>query len=124
MGMAAATDVAVAFRYVVLAATMVLVAGIPTTLDGPFAPTTVAFNPSLRQGSSDLPPTDPRLVKSVLGNQPEQISLALSNPGAIWVTWITGIINPTNTNSFWVVSLETHSLAYMFRGNESCRKKS
>lgn len=94
MGMAAATDVGVAFRYVVLAATMVLVAGIPTTLDGPFAPTTVAFNPSLRQGSSDLPPTDPRLVKSALGNQPEQISLALSNPDAIWVTWITGIKNP------------------------------
>lgn len=92
--MAAAAGVGVAFRYVVLAAIVVLVAGIPTTLDGPFAPATVAFNPSLRQGSSDLPPTDPRIVKSVLGNQPEQISLALSTPDAIWVTWITGMKSP------------------------------
>ena len=52
------------------------------------------LNPSLRQGSSGLPPTDPSLIKSVLGNQPEQISLDLSNPDAIWVTWISGIKDP------------------------------
>jgi len=65
-------------------------AQIPTTLDGPFVPRTVAFDPSLRRGSSDLLPTDPRVVKTVVGNAPEQIALALSTPDAMWVTWITG----------------------------------
>lgn len=65
-------------------------AQVPTTLDGPFPPRTVAFDPSLRRGSSDLEPTDPRVAKTVVGNEPEQIALALSTPGAMWITWITG----------------------------------
>lgn len=65
--------------------------GIPTTLQGPFTPRTVTFDPSLRQGSPDLLPTDPRVVKNVTGNYPEQISLALSTPDAMWITWITGV---------------------------------
>lgn len=63
---------------------------IPSTLDGPFAPRTVAFDSSLRRGSSDLLPTDPRVAKTVVGDAPEQIALALSTPDALWVTWITG----------------------------------
>jgi hypothetical protein len=67
---------------------------IPSTLDGPFAPRTVAFDSSLRRGSSDLLPTDPRVAKTVVGDAPEQIALALSTPDAMWVTWITG--NPSS----------------------------
>lgn len=69
---------------------VVEVQSIPTTLDGPFTPRTVAFDPSLRRGSADLLPTDPRVVKTVVGNGPEQIKLALSSPGALWISWITG----------------------------------
>ena len=65
-------------------------AHIPTTLDGPFEPITVSFDPSLRTGSEDLPHSHPRLVKRVPSIFPEQIALALSNPDSMWISWITG----------------------------------
>ncbi|KAL7081330.1 hypothetical protein ACP275_14G033400 [Erythranthe tilingii] len=61
-----------------------------TTLDGPFEPTTRNFDPSLRRGSEDLPMNHPRLTKNATSNFPEQISLALSTPTSIWVSWVTG----------------------------------
>ncbi|PKA66371.1 Purple acid phosphatase 23 [Apostasia shenzhenica] len=64
---------------------------IPTTLDGPFAPVTRRFDPSLRRGSDDVPMDDPRLAKKVHSNFPEQIALAASfSPASIWVSWVTG----------------------------------
>ncbi|KAJ7570190.1 hypothetical protein O6H91_01G109600 [Diphasiastrum complanatum] len=63
---------------------------IPSTLDGPFQPKTVQFDPGLRRGSDDLPPSDPRLTRKKPSKYPEQISLALSSPGSMWVSWITG----------------------------------
>lgn len=65
-------------------------AATPTTLQGPFPPRTVQFDVSLRKGSQDLEPKHPRVVRTVKGNEPEQISLALSTPDAMWVTWTTG----------------------------------
>ena len=64
---------------------------IPTTLDGPFLPVTRWFDPSLRRGSDDLPMDHPRLRKKVSSNFPEQISLAISTPTSMWVSWVTGI---------------------------------
>ncbi|WOL18251.1 purple acid phosphatase 23 isoform X1 [Canna indica] len=67
------------------------VGGISTTLDGPFAPTTRRFDPSLRRGSDDLPIDHPRLAKRVKSPFPEQISIAASYcPSSLWVSWITG----------------------------------
>ncbi|KAL4363414.1 hypothetical protein GQ457_04G016130 [Hibiscus cannabinus] len=63
---------------------------IPTTLEGPFDPTTILFDPSLRRGSDDIPMDDPRLKKNVTSMSPEQIALALSTPSSIWVSWVTG----------------------------------
>ncbi|CAO2831929.1 unnamed protein product [Amaranthus hypochondriacus] len=63
---------------------------IPTTLEGPFQPKTRRFDPSLRRGSADLPMDHPRLRRKVTGNFPEQISLALSSPSSMWVSWVTG----------------------------------
>ncbi|KGN56766.1 purple acid phosphatase 23 [Cucumis sativus] len=63
---------------------------IPTTLDGPFLPVTRWFDPSLRRGSDDLPMDHPRLRKKVSSNFPEQISLAISTPTSMWVSWVTG----------------------------------
>ncbi|KAJ0234783.1 Purple acid phosphatase 23 [Hirschfeldia incana] len=64
---------------------------IPTTLDGPFNPSTRRFDPSLRRGSDDLPIDHPRLRKrNVSSDLPEQIALALSSPSSIWVSWVTG----------------------------------
>jgi hypothetical protein len=63
---------------------------IPTTLDGPFRPFTRKFDASLRSGSDDLPMFDPRVVKRVPAIFPEQITLVLSTPGALWVSWISG----------------------------------
>ncbi|XP_020092577.1 purple acid phosphatase 23 isoform X1 [Ananas comosus] len=64
---------------------------IPTTLDGPFPPTTRRFDPSLRRGSDDVPLSDPRLAKKVESPFPEQIALAASSsPSSIWISWITG----------------------------------
>ncbi|KAF9686221.1 hypothetical protein SADUNF_Sadunf03G0136100 [Salix dunnii] len=62
----------------------------PTTLDGPFKPVTRRFDPSLRRGSDDLPMKHPRLKKNVTSNFPEQISLAISSPTSMWVSWVTG----------------------------------
>ena len=63
---------------------------IPTTLEGPFDPVTIRFDPSLRQGSDDLPMDDPRLKKNVTSMFPEQIALAVSTPTSMWVSWVTG----------------------------------
>ncbi|KAF8691906.1 hypothetical protein HU200_040023 [Digitaria exilis] len=65
--------------------------GIPTTLDGPFPPATRAFDRTLRQGSDDVPLTDPRLAPRVQPPAPEQIALAASaDAGSLWVSWVTG----------------------------------
>jgi hypothetical protein len=48
------------------------------------------FDASLRTGSQDMDPTNPRVAKAVKGNEPDQIALALSTPDAMWVTWTTG----------------------------------
>ncbi|KAJ1268325.1 hypothetical protein BS78_07G126300 [Paspalum vaginatum] len=65
--------------------------GIPTTLDGPFPPVTRAFDRSLRQGSDDVPLTDPRLAPRVQPPAPEQIALAASaDTDSLWVSWVTG----------------------------------
>jgi len=63
---------------------------IPTTLEGPFKPFTREMDPKLRLGSEDLPQYDPRVVKRAAAIFPEQISLALSTPDAMWVSWVTG----------------------------------
>ncbi|KZV34852.1 hypothetical protein F511_00754 [Dorcoceras hygrometricum] len=63
---------------------------IPTTLEGPFEPTTRRFDPSLRRGSDDLPMDHPRLKRNVTSNFPEQIAIALSAPTSMWISWVTG----------------------------------
>ncbi|KAG0474721.1 hypothetical protein HPP92_014407 [Vanilla planifolia] len=64
---------------------------IPTTLDGPFAPRTRRFDPSLRLGSDDVPMDDPKLAKKVGFNFPEQIAIAASfSHTSMWVSWVTG----------------------------------
>ncbi|XP_065862881.1 purple acid phosphatase 23 isoform X3 [Euphorbia lathyris] len=67
-----------------------LTSRIPTTLEGPFKPTTRRFDSSLRRGSDDLPMDHPRLKKNVTGNFPQQIALAISSPTSMWVSWVTG----------------------------------
>jgi hypothetical protein len=65
---------------------------IPTTLEGPFLPVTVPFDPSLRGDTVDLPDTDPRVRRQVIGFEPEQISLSLSTThDSVWISWITGM---------------------------------
>lgn len=65
--------------------------GIPTTLDGPFEPATRAFDRALRQGSDDVPLTDPRLAPRARPPAPEQIALAASSDAtSVWVSWVTG----------------------------------
>ncbi|KAI9112263.1 hypothetical protein K1719_016786 [Acacia pycnantha] len=64
---------------------------IPTTLDGPFEPVTVPFDPNLRGIALDLPDTDPRVRRLVQGFEPEQISVSLSvSHDSVWISWITG----------------------------------
>ncbi|XP_054781021.1 purple acid phosphatase 15-like [Prosopis cineraria] len=64
---------------------------IPTTLEGPFEPVTVPFDPSLRGIAVDLPNTDPRVRRLVQGFEPEQISVSLSaSHDSVWISWITG----------------------------------
>ncbi|CBI33349.3 unnamed protein product, partial [Vitis vinifera] len=63
---------------------------IPTTLEGPFQPVTHSFDSRLRRGSDDLPMDHPRLRRNVTSFFPEQISLAISSPTSMWVSWITG----------------------------------
>ncbi|CAI0380384.1 unnamed protein product [Linum tenue] len=77
--------------FLIIAEIVVCQALIPTTLDGPFKPSTRSFDPSLRRGSADLPMDHPRLKKNVSGNFPQQIALALSSsPTSMWVSWVTG----------------------------------
>lgn len=64
---------------------------IPTTLEGPFRPVTIHFDPSLRQGSDDLPMDHPKLKRNVTSIFPEQVSLAISSPTSMWVSWVTGM---------------------------------
>lgn len=79
--------------------------GIPTTLDGPFTPVTVPLDDKIRGQASDLPADDPRLQRPVTEISPEQISVSLSTPDSIWVSWITGEfqvgdnIRPRNASS-------------------------
>lgn len=80
---------------------------IPTTLEGPFKPTTRSFDPSLRRGSDDLPMNHPRLRKNVTSNFPEQIALALSTPTSMWISWVTGtMIFVTSVLAFLVLLFE------------------
>ncbi|KAH9287763.1 hypothetical protein KI387_031880, partial [Taxus chinensis] len=101
---------------------------IPTTVEGPFMPVTRRFDPSLRKRSDDLPMHHPRLTKKVPSIFPEQISLALSTPHSIWVSWITGDaqigpkvtpLDPSSVGS--EVQYGTHSgnLTFVQRGNSS-----
>ncbi|XP_044388484.1 purple acid phosphatase 23 isoform X2 [Triticum aestivum] len=77
--------------YLTIAFLLVDGGGIPTTLDGPFTPATRAFDRSLRQGSEDVPLSDPRLVPRARPPSPEQIALAASaDPSSLWVSWVTG----------------------------------
>ena len=64
--------------------------GIPTTLEGPFQPVTHRFDSRFRRGSDDLPMDHPRLRRNVTSFFPEQISLAISSPTSMWVSWVTG----------------------------------
>lgn len=65
---------------------------IPTTLEGPFKPVTVPLDNSFRGGAVDLPETDPRVQRTVVGFEPEQISVSLSSTyDSVWISWITGI---------------------------------
>lgn len=67
---------------------------IPTTLDGPFEPVTVPFDPALRGVAVDLPDTDPRVRRRAWGFEPEQISVSLSATyDSVWISWITGILD-------------------------------
>jgi acid phosphatase type 7 len=69
----------------------VVAASIPTTLEGPSQPVTRRFDPSLRQGSDDVPLSDLRLAKKVKAPFPEQIAIAASfSPSSLWVSWVTG----------------------------------
>ncbi|RDX65612.1 Purple acid phosphatase 15, partial [Mucuna pruriens] len=64
---------------------------IPSTLEGPFHPVTVPFDPALRGVAVDLPDTDPRVRRRVRGFEPEQISVSLSTAhDSVWISWITG----------------------------------
>ncbi|KAG5002305.1 hypothetical protein JHK87_023377 [Glycine soja] len=75
---------------------LILLAGfghchIPSTLEGPFDPVTVPFDPALRGVAVDLPETDPRVRRRVRGFEPEQISVSLSTShDSVWISWVTG----------------------------------
>ncbi|CAN1193765.1 Purple acid phosphatase 15 [Linum perenne] len=74
----------------VITLSLVIVEGIPSTLDGPFIPVTVPLDKSFRGYAVDLPDSDPRLQRKVNGFAPEQISLSLSATyDSVWVSWIT-----------------------------------
>ncbi|KAK1270133.1 Purple acid phosphatase 15 [Acorus gramineus] len=66
--------------------------GVPTTLDGPFEPVTVPLSDDAFRGHAvDLPPTDPRVRRNVVGFEPEQVSVSLSaDSDSVWVSWVTG----------------------------------
>ncbi|KAG9151045.1 hypothetical protein Leryth_027239 [Lithospermum erythrorhizon] len=75
---------------VIISNVEVYVESIPTTLEGPFKPVTTKFDKSLRKGSDDLPMDHPRLRRNVTSMFPEQLSLSLSSPSSMWVSWVTG----------------------------------
>ncbi|XP_073128511.1 purple acid phosphatase 23-like [Henckelia pumila] len=97
---------------------------IPTTLEGPFRPTTRSFDPSLRRGSDDLPMDHPRLKRNVSSNFPDQIAIALSTPTSMWISWVTGDakigVNVTPTDSSGVAS----EVWYWKEGSNDIRKAS
>ncbi|KAK1294101.1 Purple acid phosphatase 15 [Acorus calamus] len=66
--------------------------GVPTTLDGPFEPVTVPLPDDVFRGHAvDLPPTDARVRRNVVGFEPEQVSVSLSaESDSVWVSWVTG----------------------------------
>ncbi|KAA3480588.1 purple acid phosphatase 23 isoform X2 [Gossypium australe] len=108
--------------------TNLLVSGkhIPTTLQGPFHPRTIRFDPSLRRGSDDIPMDDPRLKKNVTSMFPEQIALALSTPTSMWVSWVTGdaqigpnvtALDPTSVASEVWYGKESGNYSSKKRGN-------
>ncbi|KAG8481123.1 hypothetical protein CXB51_025900 [Gossypium anomalum] len=108
--------------------TNLLVSGkhIPTTLQGPFHPITIHFDPSLRRGSDDIPMDDPRLKKNVTSMFPEQIALALSTPTSMWVSWVTGdaqigpnvtALDPTSVASEVWYGKESGNYSSKKRGN-------
>nr|GLL43795.1 purple acid phosphatase 15-like [Ipomoea trifida] len=75
----------------VLSLSLQLVHGIPSTLDGPSEPVTVALDQTFRGHAIDLPDTDPRVQRTVEGWKPEQISVSLSSTHqSVWISWITG----------------------------------
>ncbi|KAL5057572.1 hypothetical protein RYX36_029176 [Vicia faba] len=97
---------------------------IPTTLEGPFLPVTVPFDVSTRGNTSDLPDTDPRVRRQVVGFEPEQISLSLSfTHDSVWVSWITGEfqigynIKPLDPNT--VASVVRYGTSRFELGNEA-----
>lgn len=102
---------------------------IPTTLDGPFKPVTHRLDPSLRQGSDDVPMTDPRLARKVDSIMPEQIALAASySPSSIWVSWVTGnaqiganvtALDPTTVASEVWYGEESGKYGFKQRGNST-----
>ncbi|KAI5078234.1 hypothetical protein GOP47_0005905 [Adiantum capillus-veneris] len=101
-------------------------AAIPTSLDGPFPPKTVAFDTSLPRGSEDLPHWHPRLVKRVPSIFPEQIALALSSPDCLWVSWVTGDaqigpevapLDPTTVASEVHYGIQSGNLTWVSRGS-------
>ncbi|KAK4266649.1 hypothetical protein QN277_027539 [Acacia crassicarpa] len=70
---------------------VIVVAEIPTILDGPFKPVTVPLDQSFRGQAVDLPNSDPRLLAKLEQFDPEQISVSLSfNYDSVWISWITG----------------------------------
>ncbi|XP_010532805.1 PREDICTED: purple acid phosphatase 23 isoform X2 [Tarenaya hassleriana] len=99
---------------------------IPTTSDGPFEPVTRRFDPSLRRGSDDLPMDHPRLRKrNTSSDFPEQISLALSSPTSMWVSWVTDAqigkdvkpLNPSSVASEVWYGKEKGKYVHRRRGN-------
>lgn len=88
----------------ILTRILVSESSIPTTLEGPFKPETRRFDPSLRRGSDDLPMNHPRLKKNVTSNFPEQISLAISSPTSMWVSWVTGTCLFSNSQNLLFLS--------------------
>ncbi|XP_039015847.1 purple acid phosphatase 23-like isoform X3 [Hibiscus syriacus] len=99
---------------------------IPTTLEGPFDPITIRFDPSLRRGSEDIPMDDPRLKKNVTSMFPEQIALALSTPSSMRISWVTGdaqigpnvtTLDPTSVASEVLYGKESGKYTSKRRGN-------
>lgn len=98
-------------------------------MDGPFEPVTHRFDASLRQGSDDVPLTDPRLAKRVKSPFPEQISVATSfDPSSMWVSWVTGDaqigskvvpLNPSEVKSEVWYGEEKGKYAFRQRGSST-----